>query len=455
MHDVSTRFDPGFDPGFDPTTRNAPSLDFGAVEIVLQPIIDVSNGAVVAAEALARFTGREAISVEETFAVAYASGRGFELEAACIRAAILRRDVMPSNALLSVNVSPDALGHPSVQRALRGDLGGLIIEVTEHAANDPDELGKGLADVRRRGARIAVDDASTGYAGLLRLTALRPDIVKLDRGLVSGVRDSVDQAAVIEALVSLSRRIGALVLGEGVESGDDLTTLAELDVDYAQGFFIARPELQLPAAWPEAVSACQTARRTLMTTSAVTTHSGNGLRGATAALAGSFRPEDLQIALSAAAADLGVDHVALSTLHGGRFLREMAGTSGEMDDRLYPVARFPATQRSLNTGVMTEAHVADPRCDAAEREILARDGFESMLLTPVAGTEGPLGIIEFQHRSHRRWTSHDLQQARSLAEHVANALQRMHSTHAQIALISAGAESLVGSKRLRRSARPH
>ncbi|HEY2042847.1 MAG TPA: EAL domain-containing protein [Jatrophihabitans sp.] len=448
MHDVKLR-------SLRTGSGNDRALDFGAVEIVLQPIIDVSNGAVVAAEALARFPGRDAVSVEETFAVAYASGRGFELEAACIRAALKRRDEMPNNALLSVNVSPDALSHPSVRQALMGDLSGLIIEVTEHAATDQEGLRLGMADVRRRGARIAVDDASTGYAGLLRLTELRPDIVKLDRGLVSGVRDSVDRAAVIEALVSLSRRIGSRVLGEGVETIDDLTTLAELDVDYAQGYFVARPALALPATRSEAVTACQKARRSLMTTSAVRAPSANGLSGATAALAGSFRPEDLQIAVSSAAADLGVDQVALSTLHGGRFLREIAGTGGDRDERLYPIARYPATQYALDHGVMTEAHVADPRCDAAERDLLIRDGFESMLLTPVATSEGPLGVIEFLHHSHRRWTSHDLQQARTLAEHVANALQRMQSTHAQISLISAGAESVVGSKRLRRSARPH
>ena len=63
---------------------------------------------------------------------------------------------------------------------------------------------------------ILVDGTAvcTGYAGLLRLSTLRPDIVKLDRGLVTGARHNDVQAVVVEALVSLARRIGARTLGE-------------------------------------------------------------------------------------------------------------------------------------------------------------------------------------------------------------------------------------------------
>ena len=125
-----------------------------------------------------------------------------------------------------------------------------------------------MNDIRRRGGLIAIDDASTGYAGLLRLSTLRPDIVKLDRGLVTGARDNDVQAVVIEALVSLARRIGARTLGEGVETIDDLTMLAELDVDYAQGWAIGRPAAEFRSDLPDVVAACRQARRGLMDASA-------------------------------------------------------------------------------------------------------------------------------------------------------------------------------------------
>ena len=92
-----------------------------------------------------------------------------------------------------------------------------------------------FTELRNNGARLAVDDAAAGYAGLKRVAEIRPDFVKLDRGLITGSRYNLEQISVIEAIVSLSHRLGSLVIGEGVESFDDLATLAELDVDYAQG----------------------------------------------------------------------------------------------------------------------------------------------------------------------------------------------------------------------------
>ena len=103
-----------------------------------------------------------------------------------------------------------------------------------------------------------------GYAGLQRVAAIRPDFVKLDRGLVTGSRTSMERKSVIEAIVSLSHRLGSLVIGEGVESFDDLATLAELDVDYAQGMAIAMPLSDLPAVSPDVVAACRTLRAQLL-----------------------------------------------------------------------------------------------------------------------------------------------------------------------------------------------
>ncbi|MCW2522460.1 MAG: diguanylate phosphodiesterase, partial [Frankiales bacterium] len=104
------------------TSLFGPAL-FGSVEMALQPIVSVASGALVAAEALARFPGNLDTPVDETFAVAYAAGRGPELEAACLRAALRKRfEELDSDIAITVNVSPDALQHPSVRSALRCDL---------------------------------------------------------------------------------------------------------------------------------------------------------------------------------------------------------------------------------------------------------------------------------------------------------------------------------------------
>jgi EAL domain-containing protein (putative c-di-GMP-specific phosphodiesterase class I) len=401
---------------------------FGAVEIVVQPIVDVSTGTLVAAEALSRFPLAPEASIDETFALAYAAGRGPDLEAACVRAALRKkREELPPHVMLTVNVSPDALNHPSVQNAFLCDLTGVVVEVTEHASADLAALQSAIAELRGRGARIAIDDASTGYAGLLRLTALRPDYVKLDRGLVTGARDSVEQSAVIEALVSLSHRIGAQVLGEGVEDLDDLTALAELDVDLAQGYYIGRPAQALPSELPDAMESCREARIELLRThlAFAPASAADGIRSVTAALAGSARPSDLEAALAAAAVNLGIDSISLSTLSSRGTLREVSCTGAPLDDLEFVVSDYPATRRALDTGMMFEAHLDDPMSDPSEVAQMAVDGTVSMLLAPVIGRGQRLGILEFGHRSHRRWSSHDIVQANILAEHVANVLLRL------------------------------
>jgi EAL domain-containing protein (putative c-di-GMP-specific phosphodiesterase class I) len=401
-------------------------IDLGRIEIVLQPIVSVTTGAVVAAEALARFPSQHNATVESVFSIAYAGGWGPHLEAVCLDAALQARTSLPAGAILTVNVSPDALQHPSVRHVLRGDLTGIAVEVTEKSATDSEALAEALADIRERGGRIAVDDATTGYAGLLRLTTLKPDLVKLDRGLITGARDNDVQAVVIEALVSLARRIGARTLGEGVETLEDLAMLAELDVDYAQGWAVGRPGVVVPAELPEVADACRAARRDLMLLGP--SQRGLDRRGTaavTAALAGSTAPQDVGDALAAASADLGVDVVGLSTLTADGILREITTTGGEIDPRGYAIKDYPATQAALLDATMMEAHVSDPHSDPAERALLERDGFASLLLTPVIVAGEPLGVLEFSHLTHHQWTRRDIAAARTVAAHIASVLKRM------------------------------
>ena len=407
------------------------SSRYGAVEIELQPIFEVVTGRMVAAEALARFPGHREHTVDETFALAHAAGRGPDLEAACLRVALRRKRLdMPAGVGLTVNVSPDALMHASVQGALLCDLTGVVIEITEHAAADLGSLQDSLQQLRERGARIAIDDASTGYAGLLRLTSLRPDIVKLDRGLVTGARTNVEQLAVIEAFVSLSRRIGARVLGEGVESLDDLIVLSELGVDYAQGFYLSESLAELPADFPDAMESCRIARGELLQAGAPTPGIGADIGTVTAALTACVRSADLADALAAASETLGIDVIALSTLTAHGSLREFSRTTDEVDTTRYPLVHYPATRLALSMGTLAEAHLGDPDADGIESALMRAEGIASLLLAPVIGRGRALGLLEFRHRSHRRWTGQDMAQARLLAEHIASVLLRLADTDA-------------------------
>lgn len=118
-----------------------------------------------------------------------------------------------------------------------------MLELTEHTVIDrPEQLLASLADLRARGARIAVDDAGSGYAGLALLLALRPDIVKLDQALVRGLDVDPAKRALVRAFGELADSIDAWVLAEGIETLEELEELVTLEVPLGQGYLLGRPQ---------------------------------------------------------------------------------------------------------------------------------------------------------------------------------------------------------------------
>ena len=205
---------------------------------VFQPLVELTTGRIVGYEALARFSER---SPEAWFNQAQACGLSADLEGAAIRAA-LEHDGRPEGTYLSLNFSPSAISSGRVRNLLPENLSEYVIEITEHElASEDGALEHGIMELRGRGARIAVDDAGAGYAGLKQVMRVQPDIVKLDRSLIEGVNADSAKAALIEFFVLFARRVGAAVCTEGIETYEELTTLIDLGVGYGQGYLLGRP----------------------------------------------------------------------------------------------------------------------------------------------------------------------------------------------------------------------
>ena len=187
---------------------------------------------------------------DQWFAQAHRCGLGAELEALALRAALAVAD-RPIGTFLALNVSPTGLLAPPVQDALPDDLSNVVIELTEHELFAAEEtLEARLAELRARGARVALDDAGAGYAGLQQLIRVAPDILKIDRSLVHGAHADPSRYALLEALVSFAGTTGAAVCGEGVEDLADLHALADLDATYAQGYALGAPGRSVGGAQP-------------------------------------------------------------------------------------------------------------------------------------------------------------------------------------------------------------
>ena len=221
------------------------------IRMAFQPIVDLVTGAVAGVEALARFPGEPTRPVEAWFAAADAAGLGPEFEALALRSALAALDGLPPSVFLAVNLSPEAVVSPVVQAEL-GDraLDGLVIEVTEHAeVADYPRLNRALRPLRRRGARLAVDDIGSGFASLRHVLRLDPDILKLHAGLTADIAGDRVRRTLGRSLVDFAGSLGAAVVAEGIETARQLEALRAVGVTHGQGFHLRRPG-PLPAFAP-------------------------------------------------------------------------------------------------------------------------------------------------------------------------------------------------------------
>lgn len=222
--------------------------------LVYQPIVDLARGVVAGYECLARFADTvPGASTEEWFSWATRTGRGAALEASILARALQARPSIPAPRFLSVNIGPQHLASPEIATALAvpPDLTGVVIELTEHgdAAATPGVRDL-LADLRARGALVALDDAGAGYAGLAALLTIRPDILKIDRLLVQDVDRDPAKRATVELLGGLASTLDSWVVAEGVERAEELDTLLTLGVPLAQGWLLGVPSDQQWAELP-------------------------------------------------------------------------------------------------------------------------------------------------------------------------------------------------------------
>jgi EAL domain-containing protein (putative c-di-GMP-specific phosphodiesterase class I) len=225
--------------------------DPALIRPVFQPIVDLRKSTVVGFEMLARFAAEPEGTPLEWLAAAEEHGMATQLEAKLVGLGIAARDRLPPNTFLSVNVSPESLLSNEVQSTLAaadGGLGRLVIEVTEQSrVEDYAELARTLARSRAAGAAVAVDDTGAGYASLAHVMRLRPEFVKLDRGLVADADLDPAKLALIEAVGAFAARLDAWIVAEGIERRAEQELLAGLSVPLGQGYLFGLPGDELSA----------------------------------------------------------------------------------------------------------------------------------------------------------------------------------------------------------------
>ena len=237
-------------PFTDTAIRNV--LDQRAVRCVYQPVVNLRTQEIFAYEALARSQSPDFDGPISLFAAAVEHNCTGELGRMLREMAI---EEVPNHKLF-VNIHPAELNEKWLVQPndpIFQHTQDLYLEITESIPLSHFHLCQSiLAEVRDRGVHLVVDDLGAGYSNLKYIADLHPRAVKLDRGLIAGLRIGSRLFKLVSAIVVLCRELGASVVAEGIETVDELRGAIAAGAHYGQGYLLARPAFPPPEEvhWP-------------------------------------------------------------------------------------------------------------------------------------------------------------------------------------------------------------
>jgi EAL domain-containing protein (putative c-di-GMP-specific phosphodiesterase class I) len=219
------------------------ALRDGALSSVYQPIWDFALNRPVGFECLTRFRSEPYRSPDLWFNEAAQVDLGLKLELATIELALSASHRISRDCYISINASPELIMSGELTAVITRHRGQkLIVELTEHApVDDYAGLLVVLDELRRHGALIAIDDAGAGYAGLQHIVQLKPDMIKLDIGLIRSIDTDSARRALVSALIFFARETGCMIVAEGIETKAELAVLRGLGVNKGQGYLFSKP----------------------------------------------------------------------------------------------------------------------------------------------------------------------------------------------------------------------
>jgi diguanylate cyclase (GGDEF)-like protein/PAS domain S-box-containing protein len=226
-------------------------------ELHYQPIVRLSDAAVVGAEALIRWRHpergllqpKEFLPLAEQTRLIVQIGHWALTEACGTLAAWEEAFPRPDPLFLSVNISMRQLHERDVVEDVRAALAEaeiepqrLVLEITESLLADEAEATLGrLQRLRALGVRLAVDDFGTGYSALSYLQRFPIDILKIDRSFVEQARRASTSLNLVRSIVQLGRSLHLDLVAEGIEEAEQAEELLAMGVTSGQGFYFAEP----------------------------------------------------------------------------------------------------------------------------------------------------------------------------------------------------------------------
>jgi len=222
-----------------------------AINTVFQPIISLDTGQVYGYEALSRLAiPTSGITTEGLFQIAHQHNRLWGLEKLCRVKALENASIQSLQSILFLNVDPSTLHDPkfrsgfTVERMKEYGISAssIVIELTEQRSIiDMASFVATIQHYQDQGFQIAIDDFGSGYSGLNRVCELNPGFLKIDMNLIRDIHKDRLKRAAVNSTVEFCQKSGIQVIAEGIECEEELKTVIQLGVDFAQRYYLCRP----------------------------------------------------------------------------------------------------------------------------------------------------------------------------------------------------------------------
>ncbi len=221
------------------------------IYVEFQPIYSLNTKNIIGVEALSRgnYQG-EIISPYFLFNYAKENGSILDVDRLCREKAMSAFAKEESAPALFVNFETSVLndvvpGNGEIfKTASENNINpeNIVIELNESHVKDSYDLMMFVDFYRTKGFLIALDNVGTGLDTMNRIMMVNPDIIKIDRAIVSNIDSNTYNQEVFKSIINTAKQIGAMTVAEGVETVDEVITCMLMGVDYFQGFYFSRPE---------------------------------------------------------------------------------------------------------------------------------------------------------------------------------------------------------------------
>lgn len=237
------------------------------LESVFQPIYSFAHQRAVGCEALlrARASNNATVSPLTLFASAATAADAVQLDRLCRMLHVANFNSMGNpDAWLFLNVDPATVVNGRRFSTFFSDLleayrlapGRVVVEILETAIPSEAVLEQAIDYYKDLGCLVALDDFGAGHSNFERIWRLEPDIVKLDRNMITEASRRTVARRSLPGLVNLLHGVGCIVLAEGIETEDEALTAMDADIDLVQGYFFGHPR-PVSAGPPPGGEACE------------------------------------------------------------------------------------------------------------------------------------------------------------------------------------------------------